>query len=516
MVIVPMPERFHFRDLRDLFAKANEEKSGDQLAGLAAQSEQERVAAKYALADLPLQEIVENPLVPPEEDDVSRLILETHDQQTFSTIKSMTVGELREFILGDEADESALKKLHWAITPEIAAAVAKLMSNKDLVLAASKIRVVTRCRNTMGERGVLGIRLQPNHPADDAAGILLSAFDGLLYGCGDAVIGVNPATDAVESVSAILHALNRLIEAYRIPTQACCLAHISTQLKAMERGAPVDLLFQSVAGTQKANESFGVTLSMLREGRERVLEQQNSESHHGGTETRRKIGGLEIKSRPLLIGKTRARSDSRTANENHKAPSADHPITGSTYQPIPNFMYFETGQGSALSAEAHHGVDQLTLEARAYGVARVFEPFLVNSVVGFIGPEYLYDERQIIRAGLEDHFMGKLLGLPMGCDVCYTNHAAADQNSADNLLVLLTAAGCNYFMGVPCSDDVMLNYQSTSFHDALAMRRLFNLRPAPEFLAWLHEMGLYKGGEPARLEPSTRKQLATGLEKAIK
>jgi len=488
-----MPERFHFRDLRDLFAKANEEKSGDQLAGLAAQSEQERVAAKYALADLPLQEIMENPLVPPEEDDVSRLILETHDQQTFSTIKSMTVGELREFILGDEADESALKKLHWAITPEIAAAVAKLMSNKDLVLAANKIRVVTRCRNTMGERGVLGIRLQPNHPADDAAGILLSAFDGLLYGCGDAVIGVNPATDAVESVSAILHALNRLIEAYRIPTQACCLAHISTQLKAMERGAPVDLLFQSVAGTQKANESFGVTLSMLREGRERVLEQLRTR-----------------KTLPLINADNTDRNFGQEPKAKGQEPKAN------CYLPIANCMYFETGQGSALSAEAHHGVDQLSLEARAYGVARVFEPFLVNSVVGFIGPEYLYDERQIIRAGLEDHFMGKLLGLPMGCDVCYTNHAAADQNSADNLLVLLTAAGCNYFMGVPCSDDVMLNYQSTSFHDALAMRRLFNLRPAPEFLAWLHEMGLYKGGEPARLEPSTRKQLATGLEKAIK
>lgn len=493
MVIVPMPERFHFRDLRDLFAKANEEKSGDQLAGLAARSEQERVAAKYALADLPLQEIVENPLVPPEEDDVSRLILETHDQQAFSTIKSMTVGELREFILGDEADESALKKLHWAITPEIAAAVAKLMSNKDLVLAANKIRVITRCRNTMGERGVLGIRLQPNHPADDAAGILLSAFDGLLYGCGDAVIGVNPATDAVESVSAILHALNRLIEAYRIPTQACCLAHISTQLKAMDRGAPVDLLFQSVAGTQKANESFGVTLSMLREGRERVLEQLRTQ-----------------KTLPLINADNTDRNFGQEPKAKGQEPKAN------CYLPIANCMYFETGQGSALSAEAHHGVDQLTLEARAYGVARVFEPFLVNSVVGFIGPEYLYDERQIIRAGLEDHFMGKLLGLPMGCDVCYTNHAAADQNSADNLLVLLTAAGCNYFMGVPCSDDVMLNYQSTSFHDALAMRRLFNLRPAPEFLAWLHEMGLYKGGEPARLEPSTRKQLAMGLEKAIK
>jgi ethanolamine ammonia-lyase large subunit len=511
-----MPERFHFRDLRDLFAKANEEKSGDQLAGLAARSEQERVAAKYALADLPLQEIVENPLVPPEEDDVSRLILETHDQQTFSTIKSMTVGGLREFILGDEADESALKKLHWAITPEIAAAVAKLMSNKDLVLAANKIRVVTRCRNTMGERGVLGIRLQPNHPADDAAGILLSAFDGLLYGCGDAVIGVNPATDAVESVSAILHALNRLIDAYRIPTQACCLAHISTQLKAMDRGAPVNLLFQSVAGTQKANESFGVTLSMLREGRERVLEQHKeriSPRRHEDTEEDRGIGT----SGDRVIGKSAGANDRSTPEESRVEPTATgREPKANCHLPIANCMYFETGQGSALSAEAHHGVDQLTLEARAYGVARVFGPFLVNSVVGFIGPEYLYDERQIIRAGLEDHFMGKLLGLPMGCDVCYTNHAAADQNSADNLLVLLTAAGCNYFMGVPCSDDVMLNYQSTSFHDALAMRRLFNLRPAPEFLAWLNEMGLYKGGEPAQLDTGARKQLAAGLDKALK
>src|SRR5689334_8106441 len=330
-----MSERFHFRDLRDLFAKANEEKSGDQLAGLAARSEQERVAAKYALGDLPLQEIIENPLVPPEKDDVSRLILETHDQQTFPAIKSMTVGELREFILGDEADESELKKLHWAITPEIAAAVAKLMSNKDLVLAASKIRVVTQCRNTMGERGVLGIRLQPNHPADDAAGILLSAFDGLLYGCGDAVIGVNPATDAVESVHAILHALHRLIEAYRIPTQACCLAHISTQLKAMDRGAPVDLLFQSVAGTQKANESFGVTLSMLREGRERVLEQLRNRGI--GTSGNRVIKNHKQISRENILAR-------------YEKQQEDHPITGSTDQPIPNVMYFETGQGSALSA----------------------------------------------------------------------------------------------------------------------------------------------------------------------
>jgi ethanolamine ammonia-lyase large subunit len=498
-----MSERFQFRDLRELFARANEEKSGDQLAGLAARSEQERVAAKFALADLPLQDILANPLISPDQDDVSRLILDTHDRENFATIKSMTVGGFREFILSDETTEATLTRLHWAITPEMAAAVAKLMSNKDLVLAANKIRVITRCRNTMGQRGVLGIRLQPNHPADDAAGILLSAFDGLLYGCGDAVIGVNPATDAVDTVSSILHALHRLIEAYNIPTQACCLGHISTQLKAMERGAPVDLLFQSVAGTQKANESFGISLAMLREGRERVLE------HHKD----RGIG----KSGDRLIGKTTSVNDASHSSQVREGPKARSQEAQANCQlPVANCMYFETGQGSALSADAHHGVDQLTLEARAYGVARVFEPFLVNSVVGFIGPEYLYDERQIIRAGLEDHFMGKLLGLPMGCDVCYTNHAAADQNSADNLLILLTAAGCNYFMGVPCSDDVMLHYQSTSFHDALAVRRLFNLRPAPEFLAWLHDMGLYKGGEPAKIDGGARQQLAAGLDKALK
>jgi ethanolamine ammonia-lyase large subunit len=338
------------------------------------------------------------------------------------------------------------------------------MSNTDLVLAAAKIRNVTRCRNTMGERGVLGIRVQPNHPADDIGGILLAAFEGLLYGCGDAVIGVNPATDSVGIVSAILTALSRLVDAYEIPTQTCCLAHISTQLAALSRGAPVDLLFQSVAGTEAANRSFGITLNMLQEGREQVLE------HH-------------------------RQRDIRWVGD--------------------QVMYFETGQGSALSAEAHHGVDQLTLEARAYGVARAFQPFLVNSVVGFIGPEYLYDERQIIRAGLEDHFMGKLLGLPMGCDVCYTNHAAADQNSADNLLLLLSAAGCNYFMGVPCSDDVMLNYQSTSYHDALAARRLFQLHPAPEFLAWLQHMGIYRGFEHASLDSSARRQLMQGLEASL-
>jgi ethanolamine ammonia-lyase large subunit len=384
----------------------------------------------------------------------------------------MTVGEFREFLLDDATTAEQLKPLQRAIIPEVAAAVTKLMSNKDLVLAAAKIRNVTRCRNTMGERGVLGIRVQPNHPADDIGGILLAAFEGLLYGCGDAVIGVNPATDSVMTVSAILVALNRLVDAYEIPTQTCCLAHITTQLEALKLGAPVDLLFQSVAGTEAANRSFGITLTMLDEGREQVLEQHRQRSSHVNA-------------------------------------------SGSGNWVGENVMYFETGQGSALSADAHHGIDQLTLEARAYGVARAFDPFLVNSVVGFIGPEYLYDEKQIIRAGLEDHFMGKLLGLPMGCDVCYTNHAAADQNSADNLLLLLTVAGCNYFMGVPCSDDVMLNYQSTSYHDAIAARRLLNLRPAPEFLAWLQSMGIYCGTELAPLDSCARKQLMQGLEASL-
>jgi ethanolamine ammonia-lyase large subunit len=459
-----MSERFVFSDLRELFAKANEEKSGDQLAGIAARSEGERVAAKRRLADLTLDEIVQQPLISPDEDDVSRLLLESFDSSGFQRIRSLTVGDFRELILSDSTTEAELQSLHWAIIPEIAAAVTKIMSNKDLVMAASTLRNITRCRNTMGERGVLGIRLQPNHPRDDVGGILLAAFEGLLYGCGDAVIGVNPATDSVEAVSSILRALDRLVEIYKIPTQTCCLAHITTQLASLERGAPVDLLFQSIAGTETANRSFGVSLSALREGREQVL-----------------------------------------AGHSHR----DVAWKGN------NVMYFETGQGSALSAQAHHGVDQLTLEARAYGVARVFEPFLVNSVVGFIGPEYLYNERQIIRAGLEDHFMGKLLGLPMGCDVCYTNHADADQNSADNLLLLLAAAGCNYFMGVPCSDDVMLNYQSTSYHDALSVRRLFHQRPAPEFLAWLQETGIYHDLEPAPLDASARRQLMRGLELSV-
>jgi ethanolamine ammonia-lyase large subunit len=457
-------QRFPFADLREVFAKANEEKSGDRLAGIAAGSERERVAAKLVLADVRLGEIVDQPLLDPDQDDVTRLILDKLDSEQLRLLRSLTVSEFREYLLADGVGEEELYQLRWAITPEIAAATAKLMSNKDLVLAAGKIRNLTRCRNTMGQRGVLGIRLQPNHPADDLGGILLAAVDGLLFGCGDAVIGVNPATESVETVGTILRGLDRLIAGLGAPTQACCLAHITTQLACMERGDPVDLLFQSLAGTQAANASFGINLALLREGRERVQE------HHRNRDV-------------AWIGD--------------------------------NVMYFETGQGSALSAEAHHGIDQLTLEARAYGVARTLEPFLVNSVVGFIGPEYLADERQIIRAGLEDHFMGKLLGLPMGCDVCYTNHAAADQNSADNLLLLLAAAGCNYFMGVPCADDVMLNYQSTSYHDAAAVRKIFELRPAPEFLAWLEERGVFRGGQLALSEERAKQGLLQHVEAAL-
>jgi ethanolamine ammonia-lyase large subunit len=457
-------ERFTFADLREVLARANEEKSGDRLAEIAARSERERVAAKIVLADVPLGEIVDRPLLDPDKDDVSRFLLDTLDHESFRPLRGLTVGEFREHLLDDAIGEDQIRGFQRGIHPDVAAAAAKLMSNKDLVLAASKIRNVTRCRNTMGQRGVLGVRVQPNHPADDLGGILLAAVDGLLYGCGDAVLGVNPATESIETVSAILHGLARLIDTFGVPTQACCLAHVTTQLSCLERGAPVDLLFQSLAGTQAANASFGVSLSLLREGRERVLE-----SHR----------------------------------------QRDVAWVGD------NVTYFETGQGSALSADAHHGIDQLTLEARAYGVARAFEPFLVNSVVGFIGPEYLYDERQIVRAGLEDHFMGKLLGLPMGVDVCYTNHAAADQNSADNLLLLLALAGCNYFMGVPCADDVMLNYQSTSYHDAAGVRQLLGLRPAPEFLAWLEERGLFREGRLVCGEQEGQRHLVQGVESLL-
>ncbi len=453
-------ERFTFDSLAEVFAKANEEKSGDRLAGIAARSERERVAAKRVLADLTLAEVVADPLIDPAIDDVSRLILATHDRSAFREIAGLTLGEFREVLLDDSVGEVRLRSLHRAITPEIAAGVAKLMSNKDLAIVGSKVRTVTRCRNTMGGAGVLGSRVQPNHPSDDLGGILLSALDGLLFGCGDAVIGVNPAAESVAVTGAILRALGRLIDTFAIPTQACCLAHISTQLAALDQGAPIDLLFQSIAGTEAANASFGTSLALLAEGRERVLE------HHRGRDV-------------AWVGD--------------------------------QCMYFETGQGSALSAGAHHGVDQLTLEARAYGVARAFDPFIVNSVVGFIGPEYLADERQITRAGLEDHFMGKLLGLPMGCDVCYTNHADADQNSADNLLILLTAAGCNFVIGVPCAGDVMLNHQSVSYHDIAGVKTLFGRSAAPEFQEWLERRGMIQGRGLPSVDGPARRELVQAI-----
>jgi ethanolamine ammonia-lyase large subunit len=440
---------YSFESLAKLLAKASPARSGDALAGIAAADDEERVAAQLALADLPLARLVEEPVVPYEIDEVTRLIVDTHDRAAFRPVAAMTVGEFRDWLLGYETTGEVLGALAPGLTPEMVAAVCKLMRNQDLILVASKRRVVTRFRNTIGLPGRLSIRLQPNHPTDDPLGIGASILDGLLYGCGDAVIGINPATDSVETVVRLLGMLAELIETYRIPTQSCVLAHVTTQLAAIERGAPVDLVFQSIAGTEKANASFGISLKLLEEA------QDATRSLGRGT-----LGN--------------------------------------------NVMYFETGQGSCLSAEAHHGVDQQTLEARAYGVARRFEPLLVNTVVGFIGPEYLYDGKQIIRAGLEDHFCGKMLGVPMGCDVCYTNHAEADQDDMDNLLTLLAVAGCNYFMGVPGADDVMLNYQSTSFHDSHYLRQLLGLRPAPEFEAWLEEMRIACGTHLLPIEPQHR------------
>jgi ethanolamine ammonia-lyase large subunit len=439
---------FTFGDLKEVLAKATPLRSGDMLAGLAAESDRERVAAQMALADVPLSRFLAEPLIPYEEDEVTRLILDGHDSEAFEPVANLSVGEFRNWLLRYETEAATLAALAPGLTPEMVAAVSKLMRNQDLILVASKCRVVTRFRNTIGLPGRLSIRLQPNHPTDDPAGIGASILDGLLYGCGDAVIGINPATDSTETVVRLLHMLAELIERYEIPTQSCVLAHVTTQLAAIDRGAPVDLVFQSIAGTEAANKSFGVNLAMLEEARDAAL------ALNRGT-----------------VGK--------------------------------NVMYFETGQGSCLSADAHHGVDQQTLEARAYGVARHFQPLLVNTVVGFIGPEYLYEGKQIIRAGLEDHFCGKLLGVSMGCDVCYTNHAEADQDDMDNLMTLLAAAGCNYFMGVPGADDIMLNYQSTSFHDAHYLRQLLGLRPAPEFEAWLEQMGIVDGTH--RLSPLSAK-----------
>jgi ethanolamine ammonia-lyase large subunit len=430
---------FTFADLRMVLARASEQKSGDELAGVAAPSALERVAAKLVLSELTLADLHEHPTVPYEEDAVTRLIWDRLSRPVYDGVKGWSVGQLREHILDDSTTGPDLLRLGRGLTSEMIAAVARLMSNLDLVVAARKIRVVVHANSTLGADGRLGVRLQPNHPADSIEGILASVKDGLSFGCGDAVIGVNPVLDDVASCKAILDATHQLITDWRIPTQNCCLAHVTTQMKALEKGAKLHLMFQSLCGTEKGLTAFGVTIPMLREAADMTAR----------------------------LGQA----------------------TG------PNVMYFETGQGSALSADAHHGVDQLTCEARNYGIARELAPFLLNTVVGFIGPEYLYDARQITRAGLEDHFMGKLHGLPMGCDTCYTNHAEADQNDLENLKILLATAGCNFFMGLPMGDDVMLNYQSSSFHDDASVRQLLGLRPAPEFEAWLEEMGLMSNGK---------------------
>ncbi len=438
--------RFAFADLKDLMAKATPPRSGDMLAGIAAATAEENVAAKMALADLPLKTFLSEAVVPYEDDEVTRLIIDRHDPIAFAPVSALTVGDFRDWLLSEAADGPALARLAPGLTPEMVAAVSKLMRNQDLILVAKKCRVVTRFRNTIGLPGTLAVRLQPNHPTDDAAGISAAMLDGLLYGCGDAVIGINPASDSLPMLDRLLKLTDEVIQRFAIPTQSCILTHVTSSIELMNRGAPVDLVFQSIAGTQGANASFGINLSILQEGFE---------------------AGRALK-------------------------------RGTVGQ---NCMYFETGQGSALSANAHHGVDQQTLEARAYGVARVYEPLLVNTVVGFIGPEYLYDGKQIIRAGLEDHFCGKLLGVPLGVDVCYTNHAEADQDDMDTLLTLLAAAGVTFIMGIPGADDVMLNYQSTSFHDALYVREVFGAKRAPEFEAWLEAMAIT--GPDGRLLPAS-------------
>ncbi|SAL36103.1 ethanolamine ammonia lyase large subunit [Caballeronia arvi] len=422
---------YRFDDLKTLLAKASPRRSGDELAGVAAATEEERAVAKMALAAVPLRAFLEDALIPYEDDEVTRLIIDEHSKDAFAAVSHLTVGEFREWLLADSTDTAALVAVSKGLTPEMVAAVSKLMRNQDLILAAKKRPVVTRFRNTVGLPGHMSVRLQPNHPTDDVQGIAASMIDGLMYGCGDAMIGINPASDSPQAIGKLLAMMDAFRERYDVPTQTCVLTHVTNTLAAMEQGAPVDLVFQSIAGTEKANASFGISLALLQEAYD---------------------AGLSLK-RGTIIGD--------------------------------NLMYFETGQGSALSANAHHGVDQQTCEARAYAVARKFEPFLVNTVVGFIGPEYLYDGKQIIRAGLEDHFCAKLLGVPMGCDVCYTNHAEADQDDMDNLLTLLGTANVNFIMGVPGADDVMLNYQSTSFHDALYVREVLGLKRAPEFEAWL-------------------------------
>ena len=450
---------YRFADLRELLARASPARSGDMLAGLAAAGAAERVAAQMALADLPLSVFLNEAVIPYESDEVTRLIVDSHDGAAFAAIGHLTVGGLRDWLLGRAAsdDTAALSAVAAGITPEMAAAVSKIMRNQDLILAASRCHVTSSFRNTIGLPGRLSTRLQPNHPTDDARGIGATILDGLMYGSGDACIGINPAADNAGQLVTLLHMLDELISRFAIPTQSCVLTHVTNTMAAIERGAPVDLVFQSIAGTEAANRSFGLDLALLAEARDAAL------SLGRGT-----------------LGE--------------------------------NLMYFETGQGSALSANAHHGVDQQTCEARAYAVARAFKPLLVNSVVGFIGPEYLYDGKQIIRAGLEDHFCAKLMGLPMGVDVCYTNHAEADQDDMDSLLTLLAAAGCTFVMGVAGSDDIMLNYQSTSFHDALYVRRLLGKQPAPEFAAWLLHMGMFDADMRPGSMPPLLAQAAARLQ----
>jgi ethanolamine ammonia-lyase large subunit len=435
----------HHGDLKTLLARATPERSGDQLAGIAAGSAAERVAAQMALADLPLAHFLNEAVVPYEEDEVTRLIIDSHDRVAFAPVAHLTVGAFRDWLLSAAADSAALAALAPGLTPEMVAAVSKLMRHQDLMLVARKCSVITRFRNTIGLPGHLAVRLQPNHPADDLRGVAASMLDGLMYGCGDAVIGINPASDSLARIGDLLRLLDEVIQRHDIPTQGCVLTHVTNTLALIEQGAPVDLVFQSVAGSEKANAGFGITLSLLRQAQQAALS------------TRRGSVG-------------------------------------------DNVMYFETGQGSALSADAHHGVDQQTMEARAYAVARAFNPLLTNTVVGFIGPEYLYNGKQIVRAGLEDHFCGKLLGLPLGCDICYTNHAEADSDDMDTLMTLLGAAGVNFIMGVPGADDIMLGYQSTSFHDAAALRQLLGLKRAPEFEAWLQRVGITDAG--GRLLPA--------------
>jgi len=441
-----------FDTLKELLAKASPARAGDQLAGIAADTEEERMIAKMTLADVELTRFLEQPCVPYETDEVTRLIVDTHDVNSFAPIAHLTVGGFRDWLLSERVGAAELAALAKGVTPEMAAAVSKLMRNQDLIAVARKISVVTRFRNTLGLPNRLAVRLQPNHPTDDARGIAASIIDGLLYGAGDAVVGINPATDSVPTVVRLLQLLDDLRTRYEIPMQSCVLAHVTSTLRAIEQNAPVDLVFQSIAGTERANKAFGIDLALLRQARDAVLQ----------------LGRGTIGC---------------------------------------NAMYFETGQGSALSSNAHYDMDQQTCEARAYAVARAFDPLLVNTVVGFIGPEYLYDGKQIIRAGLEDHFCGKLLGLPMGCDICYTNHAEADQDDMDTLLTLLAVAGVNFIMGVPGADDVMLNYQSTSFHDALYARKVLGLRRAPEFEAWLERMGIVD--EQGILQPIASQRLLT-------